>query len=74
VRRLRDMAEVINVHCSALDARDRFERRRRGSGRSDTEVSALLRRLDELGERVVGRSTWGCPHRCQVRRWVRPGG
>ena len=60
VRRLRDLAEVINVHCSARDARARFERRQRGSGRSDAELSALLRRLDELGERVVRPLDLGC--------------
>lgn len=53
VRRLRDYAEVVNVHCTATDWRQRFvdRQRQRGAGAEDLAHWDAL--LDEWGDAIV---------------------
>lgn len=55
-----DLGAVVNIHCTAANARARFEARQRRSGKTEQEIHALLERLHGLGERVVRALDLGC--------------
>jgi predicted kinase len=53
VRRLRDYAEVVNVHCSAADWRQRFFDRQRERGASSADLAHWEALLHEWGDSIV---------------------
>lgn len=53
VRRLRDFAEVVNVHCRARDATDRFFARQRARGATDDDIERWAAVLDGYGDKIV---------------------
>lgn len=61
VRPLLDQGQVVNVHCRADDARNRFASRQRQEGVSEAEIVALLERVDAAHDRVVVPLNLGCP-------------
>jgi predicted kinase len=53
VRRLRDYADVVNIHCTATDWRRRFVERQRQRGASQDDLARWDALLDEWGDSIV---------------------
>ena len=66
VRRLRDFAEVVNVHCSASDWRRRFDERQRSRGAGDGDLARWDALFDEWGRSIVDPLDLSCA-RIEVR-------
>ncbi len=64
VRRLLELGDVVNVHCRAQGARERFEERQRREGASEREIATMVARLEEHGDRSVEPLGLDCPCYC----------
>lgn len=53
VRRLRDLAEVVNVHCWAEAAKTRFVERQRARGATDADFARWGEVLESYGDKIV---------------------
>ncbi|MBO0703333.1 MAG: AAA family ATPase [Candidatus Dormibacteraeota bacterium] len=61
VRPLLHLGEVVNIHCRAQDALERFGARERRQGASDRELAALVARAESQLDRTVEPLDLGCP-------------
>lgn len=66
VRRLRDYADVVNIHCVATDWRERFVERQRERGASAADLAHWDALLDEWGDSIVDPLELSCT-RVEVR-------
>jgi predicted kinase len=60
VRPLQDLGEVVNVHCRAAGALDRYRARLEDEGPRGGEVGALVARAEAAQDRVVEALELGC--------------
>lgn len=61
VRRLRDFADVLNLHCSAAKATERVITRARASGFEEEGLAAILERIEREGARISAPLDLNCP-------------
>jgi predicted kinase len=61
IRRLRDLAEVVNIHCRAASASQRYRDRELAKQLPQQVFDAKMNRLSEMGDKVTEPLDLGCP-------------
>jgi len=61
IRRLRDLAEVVNIHCRAASASQRYRDRELEKQLPQQVFDAQMKRLSEIGDLVTDPLDLGCP-------------